>query len=67
MAALLRRFFHRRRSDRAAAAVALYAEAELSGWVCMPPEAAKTGDNRFAGQPAETDGLLARFYFSQEC
>jgi hypothetical protein len=66
VAALLRRLFRPRLSDAAAAAVAFYAEAELSGWVCMPPEARKAGDIPFA-QPAEIDGLLARFYSSQEC
>ena len=66
MASLLRRLFKRRRSG-GTAAVAFYAEAELSGWMPMPPEAGKARDTSSIGHPAEVDGLLARFYSSQEC
>lgn len=66
MASLLRRLFRRRRSG-GAAAVAFYAEAELSGWMPMPAEARKAQGTSSAGEPAELDGLLARFYSSQEC
>jgi hypothetical protein len=66
MASLLRRLFPRRRPD-GAGAVAFYAEAELSGWMPMPPEAGKARDTSSTGYPAEIDGLLARFYSSQEC
>ena len=65
MTSLLRRLFRRRRSG-GATAVAFYAEAELSGWLPMPPEAGKADDTSSIAQRAEVDGLLARFYSSQE-
>jgi len=65
MRALMRRLGFRRRSDRAGG-LALYAEAQLAGWMTPPPDLAAPGKTP---RPQQVDGeaVLARFYSSQEC
>jgi hypothetical protein len=65
MRALMRRFGFRERRD-GGGALALYAEAQLAGWVAPPPD---LGAQRRPARPEQIDAeaLLARFYPSQEC
>lgn len=68
MTAWMRRFGFRPRSDRGGG-LALYAEAQLAGWVTPPPDLAAQGKTP---RPEQVDGeapgtLVARFYSSQEC
>jgi hypothetical protein len=67
MKALLRRLWFRRRL--AAGAGSFYAEAQCAGWGVppvgvdgLPTPASAPGKDK-----VEADGLLARFYSSQEC
>jgi hypothetical protein len=46
--------------------LALYAEAQLAGWVAPPPDLAAPRKAPFA-QDIDAEALLARFYSSQEC
>ena len=49
-----------------AAALSLYTEAQLAGWVVSPPELRTTAAKALPHSDLDAD-LLARFYSSQEC
>ena len=50
----------------AAAALGFYAEAQLAGWVACPTEL-KAAPGKTEAGARDVEGLLGRFYESQEC
>lgn len=46
--------------------LALYAEAQLAGWVAPPPDLRPPG-RPLPPEQADAEALLARFYSCQEC
>jgi hypothetical protein len=68
---LLRRLGFGRHTERprllaAATALGFYAEAQMAGWVAAPAELSAAPAKAAAGN-GDPEGLLGRFYESQEC
>jgi hypothetical protein len=68
MASLLRRFFSRGSLPGAALSLSWYAEAQFAGWMPAPDQLeTRAAAARTAPESVDVEGLLGRFYASQEC
>jgi hypothetical protein len=66
LAGLLRRLFLRRASPLAAPCLSRTAEAQFAGWVVLPQDL-RAEPAKAPAAARDVEGLLSRFYESQEC